>query len=275
MAISSRGASSSSLTISWPRRAVVAQCTLRSDSPRSYSRTECRSKPDGRRSSSRRPSWALAPLSEKSRASVDESRVDDERAARCDVDLGAREPERVLDRARAPPRTRSGRAARARARRCLGMRRGGHAAAASRARRGAPARSLIDERRRRHGCLRPRLERRPRRPRPRPPRRGRPRRRRSAIGPAASRTHATRRERREHEPGRRPGTASRAEEPGRRRTSRGRGASDRACRAVIEARRGPASVDRLLHDLGRREAGRAGLGREDQRGARARGLRPP
>ena len=69
-AISSRGASSSSFTISWPRRAVVRQCTFRSDSPCSYSRTEWRSNPDGRRSSSRRPSWACAPLSEKSRSSA-------------------------------------------------------------------------------------------------------------------------------------------------------------------------------------------------------------
>jgi hypothetical protein len=54
-ATSSRGSSSSSFTISRPRRAVVRQCTMRSDSPCSYSRTEWRSKPDGRRSSSRRP----------------------------------------------------------------------------------------------------------------------------------------------------------------------------------------------------------------------------
>ena len=96
-AISSRGASSSSFTISWPRRAVVFQCTFRSDSPCSYSRTEWRSKPDGRRSSSRRPSCAWAPLSEKSRSSVDEPRVDEERPARVELDVHAREPERVVD----------------------------------------------------------------------------------------------------------------------------------------------------------------------------------
>src|SRR5213079_2154001 len=50
IAISSRGASSSSFTISSPRLAVERQCTLRRDSPRSYSRTEWRSKPLGRRS---------------------------------------------------------------------------------------------------------------------------------------------------------------------------------------------------------------------------------
>ncbi len=65
IAISSRGESSSSLTIRRPRRAVVGQCTFRSDSPCSYSRTEWRSKPVGRRRSSRRPSWAWAPASEK------------------------------------------------------------------------------------------------------------------------------------------------------------------------------------------------------------------
>jgi hypothetical protein len=41
--------SSSSLTISSPRRAVVRQCTLRSDSPCWYSRTLCRSNPAVRR----------------------------------------------------------------------------------------------------------------------------------------------------------------------------------------------------------------------------------
>src|SRR5205085_633319 len=43
-ATSSRGESSRSFTISCPRRAVVRQCTLRSDSPCSYSRTLCSSK---------------------------------------------------------------------------------------------------------------------------------------------------------------------------------------------------------------------------------------
>ena len=42
-ATSSRGASSSSFTISRPRRAVERQCTLRSDSPSAYSRTLCSS----------------------------------------------------------------------------------------------------------------------------------------------------------------------------------------------------------------------------------------
>ena len=45
IATSSRGSSWSSLTISCPRRAVDFQCTLRSDSPSSYSRTLCTSKP--------------------------------------------------------------------------------------------------------------------------------------------------------------------------------------------------------------------------------------
>ena len=97
-AISSRGASSSSFTISWPRRAVVFQCTFRSDSPCSYSRTEWRSKPEGRRSSSRRPSCAWAPLSEKSRSRTDEPRVDEQRSARIEVDVQTRKPERIVDR---------------------------------------------------------------------------------------------------------------------------------------------------------------------------------
>ena len=44
--------SSSSLTMSCPRRALVGQCTRRSDSPCSYSRTEWKSNPAARRRSS-------------------------------------------------------------------------------------------------------------------------------------------------------------------------------------------------------------------------------
>ena len=68
-AVSSRGESSSSLTISCPRLAVDGQWTRRSDSPCSYSRTLWRSKPVGRRMSRRRPSGVRAPASEKSRSS--------------------------------------------------------------------------------------------------------------------------------------------------------------------------------------------------------------
>ena len=55
--------SSSSFTISCPRRALVGQCTRRSDSPCSYSRTEWKSKPADRRSRSRRPSPPARPAS--------------------------------------------------------------------------------------------------------------------------------------------------------------------------------------------------------------------
>ena len=57
--------SSSSFTMSCPRRALVGQCTRRSDSPCSYSRTEWKSKPAARRRRTRRPSPAARPASEK------------------------------------------------------------------------------------------------------------------------------------------------------------------------------------------------------------------
>ena len=97
-AASSRGASSSSFTISSPRRAVEGQWTRRSDSPCSCSRTLCSSKPVGRRMISCRPPGVRPPdvREESSRA----RRGADRRAARPGRESGtsiALEPERILD----------------------------------------------------------------------------------------------------------------------------------------------------------------------------------
>ena len=59
----SRGASSSSRTISRPRRADVAQWTARRGSPSTYSRTPCGSSPLGRRTGWRRPPSPRLPAS--------------------------------------------------------------------------------------------------------------------------------------------------------------------------------------------------------------------
>ena len=65
-AMLSRGASSSSRTISSPRRADVGQCTARRGSPSTYSRTPWGSSPLARRTSARRPPSPHVPVSVKS-----------------------------------------------------------------------------------------------------------------------------------------------------------------------------------------------------------------
>ncbi len=97
-AISSRGASSSSFTIKRPRRAVDGQWTRRRDSPSSWSRTLCSSKPAGRRRRRRRPSLRRVPVSEKRlRSSTSRGKTTSAWASRSRRERPC-EPERVLDR---------------------------------------------------------------------------------------------------------------------------------------------------------------------------------
>ena len=94
-AISSRGASSSSLTISCPRRAVEGQCTRRSDSPCSYSRTLCSSKPVWRRK--QQPAAVVRPCAGLGEEAVQphEPRIDEQRSRRGQRDDRALERERI------------------------------------------------------------------------------------------------------------------------------------------------------------------------------------
>ena len=91
----SRGASSSSRTMSSPRRAEVGQWTARSGSPSTYSRTPCGSRPLGRRTCARRPPSFHAPVSVKSVVSSGHARADEKRRLRGHLELDRAQPERI------------------------------------------------------------------------------------------------------------------------------------------------------------------------------------